>query len=942
MRGDRLERDLRAAVRGEVDFSTRRRAEYSADASNYRRVPRGVVFPRDVDDVVAAVAVCREHGAPLTPRGGGTSVAGNAIGEGVVLDLSRHVNRVLEVDPEAGVAVVEPGAVLDEVNRAAARHGLRVGPDPSTHARCTIGGMIGNDACGSHSIAWGRTSDAVVELDVLRYDGDRRVVGRGALPAELESLVRAHLAEIRTELGRFGRQVSGYALDRLLPENGRDLARALVGAEGTCGLVLGATLRLVEAPTAPRLVVAGYPDAVAAAASVPTVLEPRPLTCEGMDHRLAETLRSLRPGAVPDGVLPAGRAWLLLEAADDATARALATAARDAGALDAVVVTDPAAQRAVWRIREEGAGLATRLPDDSEAWPGWEDAAVPPHALADYLRDMDDLMARHGRSGLVYGHFGEGCLHTRIDFDLLTAPGRRGFRAFMEEAADLVVAHGGSLSGEHGDGQARSELLPRMYGERVLAAFAAFKGYWDPDDRMNPGVVVRPRPLDADLRVTPTRPVTTLLALRHDQGDLRRAVRRCVGVGKCRTDHGGVMCPSYRATHDEKDSTRGRARVLGEMLRGELVTGGWRSPEVREALDLCLSCKGCLVDCPVGVDMASYKSEFLHHHYRWRPRPLSHWSMGWLPLWARLASAAPGAVNAVTGSRLAPLITRAGGLAPERPLPRFADEPFRRWWRRRPPVRPTGRRVVLWVDTFTNAFVPRVGRAAVEVLEAAGFEVVVPDGSLCCGLTWVSTGQLGIARRVARRTVAALDPLLADGAPLVGLEPSCTTLLRTDLLDLLPDDERARRVAEATRGFAELVGAEGVLPGRAGAERVPSPPVLVQQHCHQRATTGAAVDVGLLRGAGYSADLLNTGCCGLAGNFGFERGHYEVSTKVAAHELLPALDRAPDATVVADGFSCRTQIEQLAGRRVVHTAEALRAALLGETEQSEVDREAGR
>ncbi|WP_407697092.1 FAD-binding and (Fe-S)-binding domain-containing protein [Streptoalloteichus hindustanus] len=922
-----MERDLLAAVRGAVDFSTRRRAEYAADASNYRRVPRGVVLPSDVDDVVAAVAVCRDHGVPLTPRGGGTSVAGNAIGDGVVLDLSRHVNRVLSVDPETRLAVVEPGAVLDEVNRAAARHGLRVGPDPSTHARCTVGGMIGNDACGSHSVAWGRTSDAVVELDVLRYDGDRRTVGRGELPAELEALVRTHLAEIRTELGRFGRQVSGYALDRLLPENGRDLAGALVGAEGTCGLVLGATLRLVEAPTTPVLAVAGYPDAVAAAAATPALLDLRPLTCEGMDHRLAEALRALRPGAVPDGVLPAGRAWLLLEAPDRPAAEALATAARDGGALDAVVVTDPAAQRAVWRIREEGAGLATRLPDDSEAWPGWEDAAVPPHALADYLRDLDELMAGHGRSGLVYGHFGEGCLHTRIDFDLLSAPGRRDFRAFMERAADLVVAHGGSLSGEHGDGQARSELLPRLYGERTLAAFAAFKGYWDPDDRMNPGVVVRPRPLDADLRVVPTRPVPVTLALRHDHGDLRRAVRRCVGVGKCRTDHGGVMCPSYRATRDEKDSTRGRARVLGEMLRGELVTTGWRSPEAREALDLCLSCKGCLVDCPVGVDMASYKSEFLHQHYRWRPRPLAHYSMGWLPLWAHLAGAAPLAVNAVTASPLAPLVKRAGGIAPERPLPRFAAESFRRWWRRRPAARPTGRRVVLWVDTFTNAFVPQVGRAAVEVMEAAGFEVVLPDRALCCGLTWVSTGQLGVARRVARRTVSTLAPLLADGVPLVGLEPSCTTLLRTDLLDLLPGDDRAERVAAATRGFAEVVGAEdiGPDPRPAGADTT----VLVQQHCHERATTGAAVDVNLLRRAGFSAEPLATGCCGLAGNFGFERGHYEVSAKVAAHELLPALDAAPGATVVADGFSCRTQIEQLAGRRVRHTAEILHAALTG-------------
>ncbi|WP_229686120.1 FAD-binding and (Fe-S)-binding domain-containing protein [Longimycelium tulufanense] len=928
MRSDRLERDLRAALRGEADFSTRRRAEFSADASNYRRVPLGVVFPADVEDVVTAMRVCRDHDVPVTSRGGGTSIAGNAIGNGVVLDLSRHVNRVLSIDPEARTAVVEPGVVLDDLNRAAARHGLRFAPDPSTHSRCTIGGMIGNDACGSHSVAWGRTSDNVLALDVLRYDGQRLTAAPGPLPEPLDNLVHAHLAEIRTELGRFRRQVSGYALHRLLPENGRDLAKALVGTEGTCALVLGARLQLVPVPAATQLVVAGYPDPIAAAAAVPALIALEPLTCEGMNDKLLEVLRARRPAAVPTDALPDGAAWLLLEVGKDGApdGHAVAAAARDTGAVDVRVVTDPADRRAIWRVREDGAGLGTRAADGGEAWPGWEDAAVPPDRLADYLRDFDALMSEMGRHGLVYGHFGEGCLHVRIDFDLLTTPGRHQFREFMERAADLVVTHGGSLSGEHGDGQARSELLPRMYGERIQHAFAAFKYHWDPGDRMNPGILVHPRPLDADLRIHPTPKPRTQLAFRHDNGDLGSAVRRCVGVGRCRSERGGVMCPSYRATHDEKDSTRGRARVLGEMLRGDLVTTGWRSPEAREALDLCLACKGCLVDCPVNVDVASYKSEFLYHHYRWRPRPLSHYSMGWLPLWAAIATRMPRMANSAMRSPIASLIKRAGGIARDRELPSFAPQSFHRWWSVRPTKNDSERRAVLWVDTFTNAFLPEVGQAAVEVLEAAGFRVVVPPGVQCCGLTWLTTGQLGMARRAATRTVAAVSPLLTDGVPVVGLEPSCATLLRTDLLELLPGDERAAKVAEATLSLGELVTRENPdLTAGSGH-------VLLQQHCHQRVTTSVAVDADLLRSSGFRVDPLDTGCCGLAGTFGFEHDHYDVSVKVAEHALLPALRESPDALVVADGFSCRTQVEQLAGRRVAHSAELLRDAIANRTQ----------
>ncbi|KWX01308.1 dimethylmenaquinone methyltransferase [Carbonactinospora thermoautotrophica] len=941
-----LERWLRETIAGTVGFDAGSRALYSMDASNYRRRPLGVVLPRDVDDVVATVAACREFGVPVVPRGGGTSIAGNATGEGVVIDTSRHLTRILQLDPDRRVARVQPGVVLDDLRAAAARYGLTFGPDPSTRSRCTLGGMIGNNACGSHSVAWGTTADNVEELDVLLYDGTRLRVGpvpraeldrlaarpgrAGQVYAALRDLAYRNLAVIRQELGRFGRQVSGYGLHHLLPEHGHHVARALVGTEGTCVTVLEATVRLVEAPRARALLVLGFADDVAAARAVPELLPLRPLTVEGIDDLLVEALlaRGRRPGVA----LPDGRGWLFVEVGGDSPEEAVDRARQITAALgrqgSALVVSDPAEQRALWRIREEGAGLATRMADGSEAWPGWEDAAVPPERLGDYLRDFKALLARHGRRGVTYGHFGEGCVHVRIDFDLITPAGVAGFRRFLEEAADLVVRYGGSLSGEHGDGQARAELLPRMYSRDVIELFERFKAIWDPDDRMNPGVVVRPHQVDDHLRFAAVgRGPRTVFAYPDDGGDFAAAMRRCVGVGKCRDAHppGGVMCPSYQVTREEKHSTRGRAHLLYEMLAGDLVTAGWRSPEVREALDLCLACKGCKSDCPVNVDMATYKAEFLHHHYAGRVRPLSHYSMGWLPVWARLASVAPGLVNAVTGRpALARVVKRLGGVAPERDIPRFADQPFTRWFRRRPAPAPAGRTVLLWPDTFTNHLDPGVGRAAVAVLEDAGFRVVLPERPVCCGLTWVSTGQLGIARRVMRRTLDTLGPVLDAGVPVVGLEPSCTALFRSDLPELLPGDARARALAERTYTFAGFLAEHAPDWAPPRLDR----PAITQVHCHQHAVLGTAAEEELLRRAGVANQRLDSGCCGLAGDFGFERGHYEVSMALAERVLLPAVRAAdPGTLVLADGFSCRTQIAQGAGRRALHLAEALALGL---------------
>ena len=903
---------LRAAVRGEVGTDAGTRALYATDASNYRVPPRAVVLPRCADDVSAVMAICREQGVPLTARGAGTSIAGNAIGPGVILDFSRHLDAVLDVDPSARLARVQPGVVLDTLQAAAAPHGLRFGPDPSSHSRCTLGGMIGNNACGTHSVAWGTTAGSVEELVVLLPDGSRLVTGSGQLPAGVATLEREYRRLIRTALPDWPRRGSGYALQHLLPEHGSQLARALVGTEGTCAVLLEATVRLIAPPPAVALLVLGFPDPPAAADVVPGLLPHHPLTVEAMDTALIEALRGRLGRHRPVAPLPEGAAWLLIEFGADRSGEAAATARAVAAQLGRphLVVVDPGHRAALWRIREAGAGLVTRRPDGSQAWPGWEDATVPPARLGGYLRDFADLLAEHGRQGSVYGHFGEGCVHVRLDADLLTAAGRRDFRRLMEQAADLVVASGGSLCGEHGDGRARSELLDRMYPGEVLELFARFKGIFDPSRLLNPGVLVDPRPLDADLRPGRERHLPVSLALTHDDGSLAAATRRCVGVGACRQlDGPGVMCPSFQVTRDEKHSTRGRAHLLAEMLAGDLITGGWRSPEVHEALDLCLACKACASDCPVNVDMASYKAEFLHQRYQRRLRPRWHYALGGLPLAAWVAGLAPTPAN-----RAAPLLARLGGVSTARPLPRFA--------RYRPPALASGPAprgvVLLWPDCFTRSFDPQVVHAAARVLSAAGFAVRLPRGTVCCGLTWFVTGQFGIARLVLRRSMRLLRTAIAARVPVVGLEPSCVAMHRCDLVELLPDDPAASALAGQTWTLAELLvqRAADWQPPRREADAVQ------QVHCHQHAVLGHDADDSLLRAAGIRVRRAS-GCCGLAGSFGYQRGHEKLSGALAERSLAPALRASPDALVLADGFSCRLQIAQTTGRRALHLAELL-------------------
>jgi FAD/FMN-containing dehydrogenase/Fe-S oxidoreductase len=961
-----LAEELAGALRGAVRFDTASRAMWSADSSNYRHVPIGVVQPVDADDVERAVEVTRRHGVPLLPLGARTSICGQSINEAVVVDFHRHMHRVLEVDPDTRTARVQPGAVLDDLRDAGRPHGLTFGPDPSTHNRCTLGGMIGNNACGSHSVAWGKTVDNVRELDVLLADGTRMTVGGAMDDAAIEAAGRRPGSEgrvyrelhalrdraadlVRTDTPDLTRRVSGYNVDQLLPEHGFDLAKALVGTEGTCATILGATVRMVESPPARALAVLGFADAYTAADHVVPIREHAPLTIEGMDVGVIGALRAARPDDRTHEQLPRGTGWLYVETggADAAEARAKAEAIAKEMAwatVDHKVVSDAKAMRGLWKIREDGAGIVTRGPGGVEAWPGWEDAAVQPAQFGNYLREFDALLSKHGRSGAYYGHFGDGCLHVRIDFDLLTTAGLKNFRGFLEDAADLAVAHGGSLSGEHGDGQARAELLSRMYSPRMMETFTDFKAAWDPDGRMNPHRVVDPPRIDDDVRVflgQPTIPTRTQLDLTHD-GDpetgFGSAMRRCIGVAKCVTAQGGVMCPSYRVTGEEKHSTRGRARLLFEMASGQLVPDGWQSQEVHDALDLCLSCKGCSRDCPVGVDMATYKTEFLAQHYagRAKDRPRSHWSMGWLPAWLAVAAKVPGApriANALAKRpALASIAKKAGGIAPQRTIPPFAPKPLTRLLNRKDhAARPdVAQRILLWTDSFTPAFDPELALDAIRVLEALGYRVELPQATVCCGLTWVTTGQVSVARRVIERSLERIRPWLEDGVPIVGLEPSCTAALRGDSLKVLGRDHELAQTASASiRTFSEVLAehTEQLAELADGAERE----ALVQIHCHQYAELGTDADRAVLGALGVTATVLDEGCCGLAGNFGFEDGHYEVSTACAERGLMPAVRAASgDTTVLADGYSCRTQIRQLdnAGHEPTHLA-SLAARALG-------------
>ncbi len=1011
---------LRSALQGEIRFDDGARALYATDGSNYRQVPIGVVLPHNTDDVLAAISLCRKFGAPLLCRGGGTSLSGQCCNVAVILDFSRYMSRILEIDPERRIARVQPGVVLDTLRNAAEKHHLTFAPDPASHRNCTIGGMIGNNSCGVHSVMAGKTDDNIEELEVVLYDGARLTLGQGfisdfvgtaalgrpggpdlssrsesdratEIKKSLKQIAAQYRDQIRQRFPAIPRRVSGYNLNYLLPENGFHIARALVGSEGTCATVLEATCRLVESPPERVLLVVAYPDIFQCADHIPEIMAHKPIGLEGFDDLLVYYTRTKGLNSEGLALLPEGGGWLMVEFGGqtiqeaESQARGLTEALNRSAAPPNSRLYSSQQARRVWDIREASLGVTSHVPGEPLNWEGWEDAAVAPEKLGAYLRDLGKMMAAFNYKGSLYGHFGHACVHTRLNFDLQSKEGITKFRRFVEEAADLVVSYGGSLSGEHGDGQARAELLPKMFGPELMQAFRDFKSAWDPDWKMNPGKLIglpgkTPNKLDANLRLgpdyAPWEPATRF-KFPADHGSLAAATLRCVGVGKCRREEGGVMCPSYRATHEEQHSTRGRAHLLWEMTQGEVIRDGWRSEEVKDSLDLCLACKGCKSDCPVSVDVATYKAEFLSHYYEGRIRPRSAYAFGNIDLWARLASNAPGLVNLATQLPfLRDIAKLVAGIPPQRTIPAFAPETFKQWFHRthkwksspsgprpapeedwafapedgkrasagnfatgifiadtvtdekraekRRAANPEARTVLLWPDTFNNYFRPATARAAVEVLEAAGFCVTIPRANLCCGRPLYDFGMLDRAQRLLLDILDQLEPEIEAGIPVIGLEPSCVAVFRDELLNFFPHDQRAQALSKQTFLLSEFLDRNS---GNAPLPQLQRK-ALLHGHCHHKSIMKMTAEESLLTRLGIDFQSPAPGCCGMAGSFGFEHDQYDISQAIGELELLPAVRHAPaDWLIIADGFSCREQIAQGTNRRALHLAEVLQMAL---------------
>jgi FAD/FMN-containing dehydrogenase/Fe-S oxidoreductase len=956
-----LEADLCKNIEGEVCFDAGSKALYATDASNYRQVPIGAVVPRSIDDVVATVASCRKFGAPLLSRGAATSLAGQCCNVAVVIDWTKYLHGVLEINTAERWARVLPGTVCDELRDralAASNKLLTWGPDPATHNVCTFGGMIGNNSCGAHAQMSGKTDNNIEELDVLLYDGTRMTVGwmteneleqqsaRGGRVSEvyryLKSLRDHYAGLIRQRFSPIPRRVSGYNLDQLLPgADGRlNVARALVGSEGTLVTILKAKCKLIDARAERVVVMLGYRDAYEAADHVPEINRWDPVALEGMDDRLYDDIRKKGgPHREYLKLLPEGQGWLMVELGANHKGEALEAAHQlmnqlqgKSGAPSMALYTGNVEMQHLWELREAALGATSFVPGANDTWPGWEDSAVAPEKLGRYLRELRSLFGKYSYTAALYGHFGQGCIHTRADFDVRSQSGIRKWRRFMDEAVDLCVRYDGSLSGEHGDGQARGEFLEKMFGPELIQAFREFKSIWDPQWKMNPGKVIDANRFDDNLRpgagYRPWEPETHF-QWPEDYGRFSHAALRCVGVGKCRRQQGkrpgdDTMCPSFMVTHDEQHSTRGRAHLLWEMLHGDVISGGWRDENVKRALDLCLSCKGCKGDCPVNVDIATYKAEFLSHYWEGRIRPRSAYAFGWIDKWARMASVAPGFANLFTQiPPISGLMKLVLGMPQERAIPAFAAETFKQWFRRRPP-RLAGLEVLLWPDTFNNYFKPETAQAAVEVLEEAGFQVKVPREHMCCGRPLYDHGFLDMAKSYLDRVMTTLAPAIEAGMPMVVLEPSCCSVFRDELNGLFPNSPLAHRLAEQTFTLAEFLEkkAPDFQPPRLARKAI------VQGHCHHKAIMRLTAEEQVLAKMGVNYEVLTSGCCGMAGAFGFEQDKYDISVRIGERVLLPQVrDAAPSTIVIADGFSCKDQIEQQTSRRALHLAEVMALAI---------------
>ncbi|HEY8296496.1 MAG TPA: FAD-binding and (Fe-S)-binding domain-containing protein [Candidatus Baltobacteraceae bacterium] len=950
-----LEAELRRTISGEVRFDTGTRAMYATDASNYRQVPIGLVIPKNAEDVERALAACRTYGAPVFSRGGGTSLAGETCNAAVVLDFSKYMNRIVEIDWEGKKARVQPGCVNDDLRNKAEERNLTFGPDPATHDRNTFGGMIGNNSCGMHAQMAGKTEENVEQLDIVTYDGTRMTVGptsddeleriiagggpKGEIYSKLKALRDKYADQIRARFPKIPRRVSGFPLNELLPENGFNVARALVGTESTCVTVVEATVRLVHSPPHRVLLMLGFPDLATAGDHVPFCDEHKPIALEGMSESMFHYMELKGKPESGRSMFPDGKAWLICEFGGESKEEA---AERARGLMEAFkpkphaptmkLIESHEEQLHLWQFRDNALGSTSKIPNQPDYYPGWEDSAVDPKRLGDYLRKFQKMLDEYGYQGSIYGHFGQACVHVSINFDLFTAEGIAKYREFVTKMAHICVEHGGSLSGEHGDGQARGELLPIMYGDDLVQAFWEFKSIWDPQGKMNPGKVVHPYKIDQNLRwgtsYQPWEPKTHF-KFEDDHGSFAFAANRCVGTGKCRKHDAGTMCPSYMATKEEAYSTRGRARLLFEMLEGNPMENGWQDETVKDALDLCLSCKGCKGECPVNVDMATYKAEFLSHYYEHKRRPLAAYAFGLMYWWARLASLAPGVVNAVTQMPILRDIAKATvSVAPERSIPLFAPQTFRAWFAQRTQAnekKPAPRgEVILWPDTWNNHFHPTTAQAAVEVLEDAGFHVTIPKMQLCCGRPLYDYGMLDLAKTMLREVLEALRPQIRAGICVVGLEPSCVSVFRDEMVNLLGPDEDAKRLKDQTYLLTEFL-----------AKKAPdyAPPQLhrkavVQEHCHQKSILDTSGENAIFKAIGLDYETPDTGCCGMAGPFGFDAEHYDVSMTLGERVLLPKVRQADKQTIiVANGFSCREQVAQTTNRQALHPAQVLKMAI---------------